>query len=600
MSTSTPTEPTTVPDPGRPPETAPSAVYAEAPTVTRIAGLAGLGAFVVGAAVIIVTKATGNPRFISEGLAYLLAAVGTVLMLYHSVRDEEAEVRRLYGMFGAAWLLFALAAAVLPGPVFEKATEGATKQVGYNLLPWGVGGGLLGLLYLVPFVRNERDEAYRRAAVITLLAIGAVLTLGSLVFGAFKPDFLAGPGIALALLGLGFLCAYFGQVDTSEGSGYAVAFALGAVGAGVTVAALAWAAAPTLLYEGPNALRKPNGSIDTWKAVGRAVLFLACLGVASVGLSKRLALWARIVFAAVGLGGVVLLAVATLASNTRTVPPQAFLVPTGIIYMGIGTLYLCVALGICSDYQFVTLTRRELAAFFLSPIGYLVLGGMAAIEWLGYWEFLGTLTEFRGAVPEPIVRLYFVSLIPVFVLLLQVPALTMRLLAEEKRSGTMEVLLTAPVNEPPIVLSKFLATWLFFLLTWVPSGLFLLALRVEAGSPFDYRPLLSFYLTLAVNGAAFVAIGLLFSALTREQIVSAVLTFVVMVGFLVCYFVKNSTTYSSLPEFAQVAIGRMSFVHMWLESLSGQLPLRDVLLWLSLAVFGLSLSVKVLETRRWS
>jgi hypothetical protein len=600
MSTSTPTEPTTATDvTGRPIETAPSAVYAEAATFTRMAGMVGLGLFVLGAAVVIATKATGQARFIPEGWAYLFAALGIVLMLYHSVRDTEAEVRRLYGLLGGAWLLFGLAAALIPGPVFEKAAEGATKQVGFNLLPWGVGGGLLGLLFLIPFARNETDEAYRRAAVVAMLAIGGVLALGSLVFGAFKPDFLAGPGLALALLGLGFLCAYFGQVDTSEGTGYAVAFGLGALGAVVALAALVWSAAPTLLYEGPNALRRPNGSIDAWKAAGRGVLFAACLAVAAVGLSKKLPGWARAAFAAVGLVGVILLAVATLNSNTITVPPSPFLVPTGIIYMGIGLLYLGVALGICSDNQFVTLTRRELAAYFLSPVGYLVLGGMAVAQWQGYLDFLNTLSG-RRTLPEPIVQYYYIALLPVFGIILEIPALTMRLMAEEKRTGTLEVLLTAPVNEPPIILSKFLATWLFFLVTWLPAALYLIALRVETGTPFDYRPLLSFNVALAAQGAAFIGLGLFYSTITRNQIVAAVLMFVTMAFFLFCYMLREEASPIGLPQFVQVFFGRLSFIHMWRDSLSGQLPLRDLLLWLSLAVFALFLSVKVLETRKWS
>ena len=74
----------------------------------------------------------------------------------------------------------------------------------------------------------------------------------------------------------------------------------------------------------------------------------------------------------------------------------------------------------------------------------------------------------------------FIDFLPVIAILLQVPALTMRLVAEEKRTGSMEVLLTAPVNEWPVILSKFLATWLFFLLTWIPAGLFLIALRTRS------------------------------------------------------------------------------------------------------------------------
>lgn len=598
MSTSTPTEPTTPTDAAtRPAETAPSAVYAEAPTFTRMAGLVGLGMFVLGAAVVIATKATGTPRFVPEGWGYLFAATGLVLMLYHSVRDTEAEVRRLYGMLGGAWLLLGLAAAVIPGPVFEKAAEGATKEVGYNLLPWGAGAGLLGLLFLIPFTRNETDEAYRRAAVTGLLAIGGVMTVGSLVYGAIKPDFLAGPGLALALLGLGFLCAYFSQVDTSEGTGYTVAFGLGALGAVVAIAALTRTAAPTLLYEGSKALRLPNGSLDTTKAIGRAILFAACFGVAAVALVKRLAPWARLAFGVVGLAGVALLLVATFNDNTLTVHPKPFLVPNGIILMGVGVLYLGVALGICSDNQFVTLTRRELGSFFVSPVGYIVLLGMSLAAWVGYAFFLTNL-ERAQVTPEPIVQQYFFAVLTsIFAILFFVPALTMRLFAEEQRTGTMEVLLTAPVTEPAIVLSKFVAVWVFFMVSWLPFGLYLVALRIEVPSPFDYRPLLSFYLALGVSGAAFLAMGLFFSTLTRNQVVAAVITFVGMLLLLL------TVAADRVPFFGatfKVMIRRLSYYDLWEQALAGQLLVRDLLVWLSVAVLWLFLSVKSLEVRKWS
>ena len=187
-----------------------------------------------------------------------------------------------------------------------------------------------------------------------------------------------------------------------------------------------------------------------------------------------------------------------------------------------------------------------------------------------------------------------------FGILVEVPGLTMRLMAEERRSGTLEVLLTAPVSEASIILSKFLATWLFFLITWVPSAMFLVALRVETGVPFDYRPLLSFYLALAAQGVGFLAIGLFFSTLTRNQIVAFVFTFVVMLGFLLCYMLREEASPVGLIQFIQVFLGRLSFIHVWRESLSGQLPVRDVLLWISVGVFFLFLSVKVLEIRKWS
>src|SRR5439155_16772773 len=180
-------------------------------------------------------------------------------------------------------------------------------------------------------------------------------------------------------------------------------------------------------------------------------------------------------------------------------PPAPYLVPGGVILMGLGLIYLAVSLGICSDNQFVTLARRELSAYFLSPIGYLVLAGMLFIHWNSYREFIGELaaaSRVQESLQEPIVRRLFIDFLPVIALMLMVPAITMRLVAEEKRTGSLEVLLTAPVNEAPVILSKFLATWLFFLVCWVPLGLFPLALRVVVDQPFDYRPLLSFYVAL--------------------------------------------------------------------------------------------------------
>ena len=290
-----------------------------------------------------------------------------------------------------------------------------------------------------------------------------------------------------------------------------------------------------------------------------------------------------------------------MKANLISTSPAPYLVPTGVLLMGLGLLYLGVALAICSDNQFVTLTRRELAAFFLSPVGFLVLAGMAAIEWLGYVFFVDRVQALsrRAGVEEPIVSELFVALIPVIGLLLQVPAITMRLVAEEKRTGSLEVLLTAPVNEWPVIGSKFLATWLFFMLTWMPIGLYLIALRAEGGVPFDYRPMLSFYIALGAQGLAFVGLGLFFSTLTRNQIIAAVLSFAVMILFLATYLVRFQAL-PFVPPLLQTLLGKLSFIHMWQESLGGRLPLRDVLVFASIGVFSLFLSVKVLEARTWS
>jgi hypothetical protein len=115
---------------------------------------------------------------------------------------------------------------------------------------------------------------------------------------------------------------------------------------------------------------------------------------------------------------------------------------------------------------------------------------------------------------------------------------------------------------------------------------------------FDYKPLLSFYAALAVCSAAFIACGLFFSALTSNQIIAAVLTFLAMLMFVLCYWAN--TPMPGIPQTLQTFLVRFSFIDLWEQSLKGQLPVRDVLVWASAAVFGLFLSVKVLEARKWN
>ena len=589
---------------GPPAETAPSALAAERPGFARLVGFVGLFLLVLGAVVIIATRATGTPRLVSEGVGFLFGFFGIALMLYHASSDGEEEVRRLYGVFALGWIAFGVIASLVPGPVFDSAVT--QKVIGWNMIPWGVGAGLIGLMFAVPFCRHETDEGYRNIMLYTLLGVGGLLAIGSVTWGVFKPNFLAGPGVALAVLGVGFLCAFFGQTDTSEGLGYTVAFALGVFGGAVVVYAIGRAVVPTLLYDGPAALRKPNGALDWWSVIGRLLVAVGFAVPLIISLSARAPGWLKAALGALAVAGVGVV-ITSLVNNPVHNPPRPSLLPDGLILTVLGLIYLAVSLGVCSDNQFVTLTRRELSAYFLSPIGYLSLVGMAAIQWIAYYFFLASLFESAvrvegdptASLPEPIVRNYY-NLLMMFALMFQIPALTMRLLAEERRTGTLEVLLTAPVSEWPVMLSKFLATWIFFLITWLPAGLYLLALRFEVDVPFDFRPLLSFYICLAAQGLAFVGIGLFFSALTKNQIVAAVLTFVGMMFFLLCYILRETQGAVGVASVLQTAVGRLSFYHMWQDALGGRLPVRDVLLFASLGVLGVFLSVKVVETRKWS
>src|SRR5262249_48054159 len=151
----------------------------------------------------------------------------------------------------------------------------------------------------------------------------------------------------------------------------------------------------------------------------------------------------------------------------------------------------------------------------------------------------------------------------------------------------------SPVNEPAVVVSKLLGALAFYLLIWLPWGLYLVALRVEGGQPFDYRPPIGFFVVLAVTGVNFLSMGLFFSSLTRNQIIAAVLTFAGMLALLLAFFLKDFFDPGSAAE---VVFTHVGFIDLWIKSLQGNVAPRDLLLHLSFGVFWLFLTVKVLES----
>src|SRR5262245_29104278 len=220
-------------------------------------------------------------------------------MLYHAVTDGEQEIRRMYAGLAGLFLLLAIASAILRGP-FEGAVD---KTMGYYLLPWGFGSAMLSLLFVIPFVRHETDDKLRDMIVNALLGIGGLLCIGVLAYGVYDPEWLAGKGLALALLGLAFVCAYLGQVETADGIGYTVAFTLGAVGAAVLFYVFGKAVFPTVLYEGRSVLMRPNQTFDPWKVLGRGLVIALFLGFVALGVFGRLPLWLRATLVAIGVVG---------------------------------------------------------------------------------------------------------------------------------------------------------------------------------------------------------------------------------------------------------------------------------------------------------
>ena len=294
------------------------------------------------------------------------------------------------------------------------------------------------------------------------------------------------------------------------------------------------------------------------------------------------------------LGGLGLFGLLTALIRSCLPASHQFFVPTGLAIMGIGLLYLLVAMFLVGESSLIAMTRRELMAYFYSPVGYLVML-MTALVAGGVYNWF--YSELIRPTPEPIVMGYLGNLVNILTATFLIPVITMRLVSEEKRSGTYEVLMSAPISETSVVLSKLFASFIFFMLTWSVWALYLVALRVDQEKVFEFRPVLGYYLAVAASGLAFLAMGVFFSCLTRNQIIAAVLTFTGMIFWIILFYIA-----SDLPKTSpwREILYHVTYLNLWWDSLSGKLYLRDVIIQLSMAIFWTYLAVKALEIRRWS
>jgi ABC-2 type transport system permease protein len=247
-----------------------------------------------------------------------------------------------------------------------------------------------------------------------------------------------------------------------------------------------------------------------------------------------------------------------------------------------------------------TLFRRELAAYFLGPMAFLILLAFQAIAWVNFWSLVENLSHnsqsFSG-LRDPL-NAYISGSLPFWIgLLVAIPVLTMRLLAEERRSGTIEQLLTAPVTEAEVVVSKWLAGFCMYMVLLLPFALYLPFLYYQGNYKFDVGPVVSLGIGLASIGLMLVAIGLFFSSLTKNQIIAAVLTFVTV--FLLIFVARWAFEFAASRRASWAeAVQFLSVIDQVNTFGSGQLDLRFLAIHLSVAIPLLYLTAKVLEYRR--
>ncbi len=247
----------------------------------------------------------------------------------------------------------------------------------------------------------------------------------------------------------------------------------------------------------------------------------------------------------------------------------------------------------------LAIAQKELRSYFSSPIAYIIIGFFALPFGVFFYLYLGAfvrqslqMAQYGGSmnINQQVIRyvLQNASVIILFVM----PMITMRTYSEEKRSGTIELLLTSPLTDVQIIVGKFLGALGLYVAMLLVTVVYIAILFVY-GNP-EWRPLVASYLGLLLMGGAFLSIGLLISSTTNNQIVAGIISFVVfLMLWIVGWFAESSgpvigtiTKYLSITEHFD-------------DFSKGIIDTKHVIYYLSLITFGLFLTAKSVDSERW-
>ena len=249
----------------------------------------------------------------------------------------------------------------------------------------------------------------------------------------------------------------------------------------------------------------------------------------------------------------------------------------------------------------LAIAHKELKAYFASPIAYVVIGLFALMFGYFYYALLGLFIEqgmrmmgLQGGptqnVNEQMIRPLFLNTSVLLLFLL--PMITMRTYSEEKRSGTIELLLTAPLTDVQIIMGKFLGAMAVYAamlaVTFVHIGVLF-----AFGTP-EWIPIATGYLGLLLMGACFISVGLLISSFTRNQIVAGTITFAVFLLLWVINWIGPLTG----PRMSPV-LDYMSITSHLDDFTRGVVDTKHVVYYVSFIAFGLFLTARSVDTERW-
>ena len=234
-----------------------------------------------------------------------------------------------------------------------------------------------------------------------------------------------------------------------------------------------------------------------------------------------------------------------------------------------------------------TMARRELGAFFLSPIAYAVTAIFLFTAGLAFG--LGTFAAGHEASLQDLLRPWLM-----LILVIVLPMLTMRLLSEEMRSGTIETLMTAPITDAEVVLGKFLGALVFYVI--LLAALLLYPILLAKYGDVDGKLLVCHYVGLLLLGAFYIAASLFFSAWTRHQVIAVLVSFAVLA---LMTFAAGGLARLFEGGWPRTLLQQLSVQTHFEDFVRGLITVNHLVFFVSMTALFLFLTVKLLETRRW-
>ena len=236
----------------------------------------------------------------------------------------------------------------------------------------------------------------------------------------------------------------------------------------------------------------------------------------------------------------------------------------------------------------IAVCAKELYTYFVSPIAYFVCFVFTAIS--GFLFSIVLITASRsGATGAVVMETIFGNL--AIILLFFTPVLTMKLFAEERKTGTIELLLTSPITDGQVVLGKFFASWTLLFIMLALTLLF--PFLVQRFGPLDSGVLLSGYLGVILIGSSFLALGLLMSSMCKNQLIAALTSF----GILITLWVIGSLSaqYGAIGKF----LSYLSLLEHYYDFTRGVILLKDVIYYVSFTGVCLFATFRSIESSKW-